>query len=701
MAIIKRLEKGAPLTHGELDNNFQELEDMIGQITSVEVINNLTSVDTDKALSALQGKTLKELVTAHENNTSNPHAVTKSQVGLSNVDNTSDANKPVSTATAAELANKAPINNPSFTGTVSGVTKAHVGLSNVDNTSDLDKPLSNAATTALGDKVDKDGTKVLSDTNYTQAEKDKLAGLESSHFKGLYNSVTALETAHPTASAGDYANVDLGTGNKVSRYAWDVDDSKWEAQSGESTEETAASIKTKYESNPDTNAFTDNDKAKVDGIEAGATADQTAAEIKTAYESNADTNNYSDADKAKVDGVEAGATADQTGAEIKAAYEAEPDTNVFTDAEKTKLAGIEAGATAGGGGGAITKDSIQEAMGYFLDPARDQWTWNTGNSQTFTFGTELIHEILISVNGQGLSNNQYTVAPDKLTFTINDTLQDGDIVKAIYLRKWTSVEPETVAYMESTNTPNDGTVVHNSLTGKQVWDYMDSLIKRAKSDGTWSAIESWHPMFGGTAAKHAYNVKDVTKYLMTFNGNWTIDGTGNKGGGTTADYAVYDASPTLGLSGNDGGWTLAVPAMVNATSFLNGATDSAGTTERHGFLTLSGNLQVDYNDSASFKSLGALTTPMLATAGFWNNGTTELAIGILNGVETYNAAQTNPQYEFSTLIPYYGARHRQSVGGADNPSTSKLGSIAYHTGDPSLMSLIHTLIKDWETFLGR
>lgn len=41
--------------------------------------------------------------TAHVANTSNPHSVTKAQVGLSNVDNTSDANKPISTATQAAL----------------------------------------------------------------------------------------------------------------------------------------------------------------------------------------------------------------------------------------------------------------------------------------------------------------------------------------------------------------------------------------------------------------------------------------------------------------------------------------------------------------------------------------------------------------------------------------------------------------------
>ena len=43
----------------------------------------------------------------------------------------------------------APKANPIFTGTVSGVTKTHVGLGNVDNTSDLNKPISTAVNDAL------------------------------------------------------------------------------------------------------------------------------------------------------------------------------------------------------------------------------------------------------------------------------------------------------------------------------------------------------------------------------------------------------------------------------------------------------------------------------------------------------------------------------------------------------------------------
>ena len=49
------------------------------------------------------------------------------------------------------------------------------------------------------------------------------------------------------------------------------------------------------------------DGTKLDGIESGATADQTDAEIKTAYENNADTNAFTDAEQTKLAGIADGA----------------------------------------------------------------------------------------------------------------------------------------------------------------------------------------------------------------------------------------------------------------------------------------------------------------------------------------------------------------------------------------------------------
>ena len=98
------------------------------------------------------------------------------------------------------------------------------------------------------------------------------------------------------------------------------------------------------------------DGTKLDGIESNATADQSAAEIKTAYESNADTNAFTDADHTKLDGIASGAevnTVDsvntQTGAVVLDADDISDaaTTNKFTtSADITKLAGIETGATA-------------------------------------------------------------------------------------------------------------------------------------------------------------------------------------------------------------------------------------------------------------------------------------------------------------------------------------------------------------------
>jgi len=144
-------------------------------------------------------------------------ALTKSDVGLANVDNTSDANKPVSSATQTALNAKANLASPTFigtpaaptaaggtnttqiattafvqaafgnnsvtnakladmaTGTIKGratagtgdpedltaaeakallaLTKSDVGLNNVDNTSDASKPISTATQTALNAKA--------------------------------------------------------------------------------------------------------------------------------------------------------------------------------------------------------------------------------------------------------------------------------------------------------------------------------------------------------------------------------------------------------------------------------------------------------------------------------------------------------------------------------------------------------------------
>jgi len=100
-------------------------------------------------------------LSAHTSNTNNPHNTTKAQVGLGNADNTSDADKPISTATQTALNAKEPTITAGTTSqyyrgdkTFQTLDKAAVGLSNVDNTSDVNKPVSTAQATAIALKQD-------------------------------------------------------------------------------------------------------------------------------------------------------------------------------------------------------------------------------------------------------------------------------------------------------------------------------------------------------------------------------------------------------------------------------------------------------------------------------------------------------------------------------------------------------------------
>lgn len=81
----------------------QQLADVAEQLSAtnqpiVDTGNYFTTDNTNAALQELG---------AHKASTENPHGVTKTQVGLGSVDNTSDANKPVSTATQTALNLKA------------------------------------------------------------------------------------------------------------------------------------------------------------------------------------------------------------------------------------------------------------------------------------------------------------------------------------------------------------------------------------------------------------------------------------------------------------------------------------------------------------------------------------------------------------------------------------------------------------------
>ena len=139
----------------------------VSLIIAISDTSNIT-VNVDKT-----SYVTEEELDGHKKDKTNPHGVTKAQVGLGNVPNVSTNDQtPIYTvptanaglvsgeklgtafgkiarAVASLIAHIANKSNPH------SVTKAQVGLANVDNTSDVNKPISSATQTALNGKSDK------------------------------------------------------------------------------------------------------------------------------------------------------------------------------------------------------------------------------------------------------------------------------------------------------------------------------------------------------------------------------------------------------------------------------------------------------------------------------------------------------------------------------------------------------------------
>ena len=95
-------------TQGETDTKIENL--IASAPETLDTLNELAAAlgnDKDFAATtatALGTKATKQEFNEHVGNVNNPHSVTKAQVGLGNCDNTSDVNKPVSTAQATAIA---------------------------------------------------------------------------------------------------------------------------------------------------------------------------------------------------------------------------------------------------------------------------------------------------------------------------------------------------------------------------------------------------------------------------------------------------------------------------------------------------------------------------------------------------------------------------------------------------------------------
>lgn len=109
------LTDGSPILLAENDGLYSQADDKTITINQASAFAAGVMSSSDKTkLDGLKSQAeidttinnVQNNLTTHINNKANPHQVTKEQVGLSNVDNTSDVNKPISKATQTALNGK-------------------------------------------------------------------------------------------------------------------------------------------------------------------------------------------------------------------------------------------------------------------------------------------------------------------------------------------------------------------------------------------------------------------------------------------------------------------------------------------------------------------------------------------------------------------------------------------------------------------
>jgi len=221
----------------------------LGNVDNTSDANKPISTATQTALNGKENTITAGTTSQYYRGDKTFQTLDKSAVGLSNVDNTSDANKPISTATQTALNAK---ENTITAGTISQyyrgdktfqtLDKTAVGLGNVDNTSDANKPVSTATQTALNAKQDT----LVSGTNIK-----------------TINGQSILGSGNLSISGGGGGATNLGYTAS--------------ATNGIVTSDTGTSATIPAGSTTNASLMLPADKSKLDGIATGATANSTDA----------------------------------------------------------------------------------------------------------------------------------------------------------------------------------------------------------------------------------------------------------------------------------------------------------------------------------------------------------------------------------------------------------------------------------------
>ncbi len=294
-----------------------------GTITNV-MVNASAAIEQSKILnlvSNLAAKAEATDLTSHTSNVSNPHGVTKAQVGLSAVDNTPDTGKPVSSAQQTALDLKADATDIPD---IASQAEAEAGTEN---------------------------TKMMTPLRTAQAIADQAGTGDVSSVNG--------QTGAVVLDAGDIAEV------TDKRYMTDAQETKLDGvASGATANATNAQLR-------DTDTHTDGtvnkvytavEKAKLAGISSGATQNSSDSQLRnTDTHTDGVTNKvFSATEKTKLAAIEAGAQVNPAVASEAEAYAGANNTKIMTPLRVAQAIAVFGDSS--GGGASVSGQSLRRTV---------------------------------------------------------------------------------------------------------------------------------------------------------------------------------------------------------------------------------------------------------------------------------------------------------------------------------------------------
>lgn len=182
--------------------NKNNLVEAINEVHNIAIAGGIvTDTTLTKEGSAAEAKAtgtaikeVREAAETHKNNKLNPHNVTASQVGLGNVDNTSDADKPVSTEQAMAIADAKNVGK-------SAQTTANEALHDAKYAQDTANDALDAAGTAKShaDNARIEAAQAKSLANYAQTSADNAQTSANNAQTAANNAQTSANNAQVTA----------------------------------------------------------------------------------------------------------------------------------------------------------------------------------------------------------------------------------------------------------------------------------------------------------------------------------------------------------------------------------------------------------------------------------------------------------------------------------------------------------------------